>query len=273
MLANLDDEEDVPGDVLQNAVAALQAEENTFSRQDSVQSIQTSSGQQSEDGSKKKPKRTISFRNSNGMDKEFAASLAKKLGQGMPSVCEDELAAVVVGTKAPHTTTTLTDNLLDEVWKDDEDVADNKFDGGRIAPQPTQVLSADTLGELENDDVEDDTNLVMKSGMKAPQCTAVLTMDQLDQLDDDSEQPQPQQSAERQIPPSTAESDFAAKVIQNMQDLPSGNTKPVNSSIKLRLAWLSDDDVRKENDSLRREIASLRSQIEMHRKEASFGRK
>lgn len=272
MLANLDDEEEEQtGHVLNDACEALQALP-ARSISDSSLSVQ---GQQSEDlaARPKKPKRTISFRNSCGTDQEFAANLAKKLGEGMPNISETDDGIVQSGTRAPHTTTNLTDATLDEVWNGDEEEVERKFEGGRIAPQCTQVLSAELLAEVDDDD-DTDPVMVMESGMKAPQCTAVLSIDQLAGLDEDNEQ-QPQQQPEplTNVAPSTAETDFAAKVIQNMRDLPNGNAKPVSSSCKLRLAWLSDDEVQKENDSLRREIASLRAQIEMHRKEACLARK
>jgi hypothetical protein len=235
MLADLDDEEGT-GSILNNAVSALEA----------LPTSETApAGQQSEDPGKAKPKRGVSFGNS-GSSEDFAAKLTNKLNQNLPNISE----------ASPGTT------LPDTLLPGDEEETDQRFKGGRIAPASTQVLSSDMLADMEDDDE------VLESGRRAPQSTAVISRDQLEQLDGENE---PQQ--QRQVAPSTAESEFAAKVIQNMRDVPDGSAKPASSSCKLRLAWLSDDEVRKENDALRREIASLRAQIEMHRKEACFSRK
>jgi hypothetical protein len=241
MLADLGDEEEATGSILNNAASALQGLPN---RETEV------ARQQFEEPAKSaKPKRGVSFGNAGSSQEDFAAKLAKKLNQDLPNISE-----------APSGTTTLPDTLLPE----DEEETDQRFKGGRIAPQCTQVLSADMLADIE----DDDTALgVLASGRRAPECTAVLAMGQLEQMDAESEQQQ------RQVAPSTAESEFAAKVMQNMRDVPNGSAKPASSSCRLRLAWLSDDEVRKENDALRQEIVSLRAQIEMHRKEACFARK
>jgi len=282
MLADLDDEQETTGNMLNDAVAALQ---ELPGREVSDASLPSFQGQRQHDTKQKpkgsqRPKASVSFRNSNELDMEFAANLAKRLSQGMSEMQESEGDGVVpVGTRAPPGTTTLSDSALAEVFGGDEEEADHKFDRGRIAPQCTQVLSNELLAEVESDD--DGANLVtlegpevVMSGMKAPQCTAVFSIDQLAQLDEDNEQ-QPQKQVDTILngAPATVESDFAAKVIQNMRDLPNCNSKPLSSSCKLRLAWLSDDEVRKENDALRREIATLRAQIDMHRKEACFARK
>jgi len=271
LLADLDDEEETTGNMLNDAVAALQA---LPAREASESSILTQ-GQLGEDKSSKQVKKSISFRNSCGTDKGFAANLAQKLGQGMPEISGFEDGSLPVGTRAPPGTTTLTDSALEEVWNTrgngDDVETDHKFEGGRIAPQSTQVLSAEMLAEVDEcSDDDDDRNPVMESGMKAPQCTAVFSIEQLAELEEDDEK---QADTLLNVAPCTAETEFAAKVMQNMRDLPEGNSKPLSSSCKLRLAWLSDDEVKKENDVLRREIVSLRAQIEMHRKEPCFARK
>lgn len=94
---------------------------------------------------------------------------------------------------------------------------------------------------------------------------------------------QQQQQPQRDPLPSqasllTMDTTSATKVVQTARGLPEsqdmwGQPRPQTTSCQLRLAWLSKDEVRKENDHLRKEILSLRAEIDMHRKGANLARK
>jgi hypothetical protein len=270
MLAGIDDDDDEivdssGGDILAKQVAAKLASETSAEEQVTPSNAKTLH-----------KKRSVNFRNSGAADADFATSLSKKLQDANPEETPTATADIEpdtpqAGTKAPPGTKVLSDAMLAGVW--DEDAEDERFEAGRRAPQTTQVLTANQLKQLDDDDDgtvqrslseapetfadgDDVETPAFASGRRAPQCTAVLTSDQLAMLDEDEDLMAP--------PPNAMEKVFAAKVIQNMQEAPS-NGKPATSSCKLRLAWLSNEEIQKENDQLRQEIASLRAQVNMHK--------
>jgi len=188
-----------------------------------------------------------------------------------PDEMDDQEPIICSGLKAPASTCQLTADQLAQLDLDDDD------------------LNADPMAE--NDEPE-------KSGVRAPACTQVISAEMLAGIDDDVDDavlqfgqgPSAEQLATLNAAASvlgsgpapagetptalTMNSGSATKVIQSMQGSgPWGQAKPPSSSCKLRLAWLSKDEVRKENDQLRKEINALRAEIEMHRKEATLARK
>jgi len=278
MLAGIDDDDEVAQGVDLCSQLASKLEACTLDGDGEVVS-RRDSGDSSKDGKGSKganSKRVVGFSAGEKNDKGFADALSAKLANADGKVGSDE---------APR--------------DDDNDDDEIKFEAGRRAPQTTQVLSMSQLSALDAEDDNDDplasaavllakavpdgcesfedgdevTLEKFAAGMKAPQCTAVLSADQLAMLDDDVEL-MDDPSPDAQVSPQQAKDrEFAAKVIQDMQGLPNGLSKPVSSSCKMRLAWLSDEEIRNENDQIRREIASLRSQIEMHRRQASLANK
>lgn len=203
------------------------------------------------------------------------------------------------GMKAPMNTMVLSSQMLDDC-NDDADLMDANFDdvedegpisSGLKAPQTTAVLSGSQLAMLDADDEDDegpaqgavynddDEEDAPRSGLKAPHTTCMLRADDLAQLDDDVEEDtQESRTLAAELQPAE---DIATQVVQRVRDMPEaitdpwGNlpTAPVNSSCKLRLAWLSKDEIRKENDNLRKEISKLRQEIDAHRKAASLSQK
>jgi len=204
-----------------------------------------------------------------------------------------------VGMKAPHSTVVLSSELLDEC-NDDVDLMDGAvgadtedtgpMPSGLKAPQTTAVLTAAQLAQFGVDDEDDEpvvTGLkdqlnsmfadnndedVVASGTKAPHTTCMLRADDLAQLDDDVEEDtQENRALNEELQPAE---DIATQVVQRVRDMPEAITDPwgnlpnapVSSSCKLRLAWLSKDEIRKENDQLRKEIGQLKKEIEAHRK-------
>jgi len=231
--------------------------------------------------------------------KNFAASFADSL--------QDKLAK---GTGKDRRSVGLSEGNPDEaITPDAMDDQEPIVTSGLKAPCVTCNLTADQLAQLDSDDdVDDDApersrrisddSAVERSGVRAPACTQVISAEMLAGIDDDVEDaviqcgegPSAEQlatlnaaSAALGTGPApvgeaptalTMNSGYGSKVIQSMQGSgPWGQAKPPSSSCKLRLAWLSKEEVSKENDQLRKEINSLRVEIEMHRKEATLARK
>jgi hypothetical protein len=287
MLAGLDDEDvEERKDPLADQLAAKLQDASQYASNVSQASQYASNASQSDTTSMKKnikKSKSISFHQGEQPQDPFAQALANRLKdeevpESTPEKSPAARAVEETSTQAPPSSAALVDDIL--AWDSDgnDETEDNKFEGGRRAPQTTQVITADQLAQLDDEtfpDDDDDANPVIQSGMKAPQCTAVLTLEQLASFDDDVAEitAPPPTAIAAAAPPNGLDSAFSAKVIQNMRDVPNGDGKPMASSCKLRLAWLSDDEIRKENDQLRREVDSLRSQIEVHRKEAALARK
>lgn len=180
---------------------------------------------------------------------------------------------------------------------------DKQFTSGSQAPSCTANV-ADQMAML--DDEEDmptldrggdiqrrgadgadlDESTAIPSGLKAPQTTCMLSPEQLAALAAEDED-LPVQESQRSAAPAQAttmskeladRAQSLSTVIQSMREEPDGpdlldKHKTMTSTCKLRLAWLTKDEVRKENNQLRKEIAALRSEIEEHRKEACLARK
>lgn len=251
----------------------------------------------------------VGFSGAGGFDPNFADSLQQKLdsggGRGEPSVVEkaaskdasmDALQAglqkafgagsdgaedsrYMSGLKAPSCTQNIADKIA---LLDDEEDAPTRTDMSAVSAS-LQGLAGGTsapsgvAGGAVTADFDDP--MAIPSGLKAPQTTCMLSAAQLAAIDAEDAAPvlEAQPAA---APPQAAavDSEFASKVIQTMRDMPEGmdmwgQPKTLTSSCKLRLAWLTKDEVRKENDQLRKEIASLRAEIEAHRKEACLARK
>jgi len=228
-------------------------------------------------------------------DASFAGSLQSKLAQAdgivkgsacaqgdpdeafSPDDDADQSGAVRSGLQAPATTCNLTADQLAQLDLEDEDDdpaagigggglddEPEKPQGGLRAPQTTQVVSADMLAGIDDDDEANDLMAGCGPGPSAEQLRtlteAVAALGEVPGGSAPKGQPQPAL---------TMESGSATKVIQTMRDEPLGQAKRAPSSCKLRLAWLSKEEVRKENDKLRQEINALRAEVEMHRKQST----
>jgi len=166
---------------------------------------------------------------------------------------------------------------------DDEVQCRSLFMSGLKAPQTTQNITAAQLALLEDDDDIPDMCALghpvvaaFDQSMPSPEQLATLTAAAmaLQEVSPALEQFRPTSPGMAL----TMDSVSATKVIQTAREWPEGidlwgQPKPLTSSCKQRLAWLSKDEIGKENEKLRKEINSLRAEIDMHRKEATLARK
>jgi hypothetical protein len=161
---------------------------------------------------------------------------------------------------------------------------------GMKAPMCTQIMDPSMLALVDDDDEDVQIQQVMdlakqleaKTGQVAAQ-TGGPSRDQLATLNAAAAALDVQAALRQQEPtspnvgPLTMSNGNAAKATQAARSADVadgwGQYRAPTSSCKLRLAWLSKDEVRRENEKLRKEIASLRAEIDMHRKEASLARK
>lgn len=248
-----------------------------------------------------KPKKGVGFSGgSSNFEPAFAENLNKKLQGGLqvsdepPEVFDDEDETQTSGVygkglTAPPGTVQLSQDQLKMLDDDDDDIPIREAPKGMSAPGP--------------EDKDKDWRDEERTGMQAPHATVMVGADMLVGIDDDDDEPvevncgpsaaqlatlSAAALALHDIPPVSAQqqgsealtmdSVSATKVSQLARGLQEGTDlwgkqKAPTSSCKLRLAWLSKDEVRKENDQLRKEIQSLRAEIDMHRKEATLARK
>lgn len=300
MLAGLDDDDDI--EMEEDPAAAVFKEVQPVV--DHSAGATVSSGSKSNDAKPKKGKSVVGFGN---FDASFADSLNAKLGPGEPDTdqvftVDDDIddgpnrGKYMSGLSAPATTQQLTADQLANLDDEDDDIP--------MAADASLGLALSGLATSLDRERDDDE--VQKSGMRAPACTQVMNADMLANIDDDDDYiaPMPVQpsnggpSAEQlatlnaalvavqggtagkqqqdpmdSMKALTMDGISASKVVDVARGLPEGPPRPLISSCKLRLAWLSKDEVSKENEQLRKEIASLRAEIDMHRKEATFARK
>jgi len=152
---------------------------------------------------------------------------------------------------------------------------------GMRAPATTQVLSSAMLDEIDDDDpMNDPMGPTTASIMGGPSADQLATLAAAAVALSDSAVMNGAQQQQNGFTAGGLSMDgtTAQKAIQNARGIQEGTdmwgqARPLTSSCKLRLAWLSKDEVRKENNQLRQEISSLRAEIDMHRKEATLARK
>lgn len=168
---------------------------------------------------------------------------------------------------------------------------------GMKAPATTEVIDPSMLANLDDEDEDpglrtglaflkkqEDTKAEAAMPTNAPSADQLATLTAAARALDGVVPNVPQKPQDPRSPtspqhgPLTMDSDSATKVVQTargtgIEENTWGQSRAPTSSCKLRLAWLSKDEVRKENDKLRKEIASLRAEIAMHRKEASLAAK
>jgi len=218
----------------------------------------------------------------NSFDPNFANSLQQKLqseGVGLPSVAmgkvSDEKSS---GLKAPATTQKLSVDQLANLGDEDEDVPliDNQMNGMRLPQTADALPAAMPAGMPAGLPIGNLSEMTSSAGPNAEQlATLTAAAAALQEV-------APYMPAAGSFPALSAltvrDMGNIGKVMASVRDMPEttdmwGQPRPLTSSCKLRLAWLSKDEVRKENEQLRKEISSLRAEIEMHRKEATFAMK
>lgn len=278
MLVGLDDEDDI--EMVQDPVAAGMA------MQGATAEAAFSVGSQSNAA---KPKKGVGFSGGN-FDASFADSLQRKLGgeagkEEVPEVFSDDEERATKyssGLKAPATTVQITADQLAQLDDDDD------------PPTMESMLQSAAMGlDATLDPSLQDGIKLIKSQAGAgqpplqgaipsgPNAEQMATLTAAAAALQDVTPPNHAPEQEGLLSPQAAltmDSMSVTKVIQTARGLPEGTDVwgppgPLTSSCKLRLAWLSKDEVRKENEQLRKEISSLRAEINMHRKETALAMK
>lgn len=303
MLAGLDDEDDI--DVAPDPAAAAGMNLTGGARNDVVGSDKLHVGPDLPKPDIAKPKKGVGFFGGGGVDQDFAASLQQKLAGEAPAeppevftaADEPDSGKYMSGLKAPATTQTLSADQLANLDDDDEPLMmdapmgamDMPLSQGRIEYDEPNGGRYGSNGLNSNASGTRSIAAGMVAGLNmganmgeppvqerqtGPSAAQLATLSAAARALEDVPSNNNQQGAQAL----TMDNVSTTKVIQTARGLPEGGdmwgqARPLTSSCKLRLAWLSKDEVRKENEQLRKEIASLRAEIDMHRKEATLARK